>query len=49
MIPEDNSPSVKDVQKEHMDGGFADIGYHYAIDSEGNIYEGRPTPWFVCP
>lgn len=25
-----------------MQDGMADIGYHFAIDLEGNIYEGRP-------
>jgi len=32
----------KDVQNLHMDGrGFADVAYHFLIDSEGTIYEGR--------
>ena len=36
-------PSVKDIQNEHMDDmEKADIGYHFAIDKEGKIYEGRP-------
>jgi hypothetical protein len=31
-----------DIQNLHMDGrGFADVGYHFMIDSEGIIYEGR--------
>lgn len=39
----DNDRSVNSVQDEHMDeDGYADIGYHFAIDLEGNIYEGRP-------
>jgi hypothetical protein len=31
-----------DVQALHMDrNGWADIGYHFGIDQDGNIYEGR--------
>ena len=37
-------PTVQFVQNEHMDGTLkaADIGYHFAIDKYGKIYEGRP-------
>ena len=32
----------RDIQNLHMDGrGFADVAYHFLIDSEGIIYEGR--------
>ena len=32
----------KEVQDLHMDGrGFADVAYHFLIDAEGTIYEGR--------
>ncbi|TWP28364.1 N-acetylmuramoyl-L-alanine amidase [Apibacter muscae] len=37
-------PTVKQVQDKHMDSksdSRADIGYHYAIDKDGKIYEGR--------
>jgi hypothetical protein len=37
-----NSPSMKDAQQEHLDKNFNDIGYHYGIDLQGNIYMGRP-------
>jgi hypothetical protein len=31
-----------EIQQKHMDfKGYADIGYHYLIDEDGNIYEGR--------
>ena len=36
-------PGIKDIQNEHMDEmDKADIGYHYAVDKNGLIYEGRP-------
>jgi hypothetical protein len=32
----------QEVQNLHMDGrGFADVAYHFLIDTEGTIYEGR--------
>jgi RHS repeat-associated protein len=38
-----DNPSIKDIQDEHMDkNDKADIGYHFAIDQSGNIYQGRP-------
>jgi hypothetical protein len=41
-----HSASVLDgpraIQKLHMEKrGYADIGYHYLIDAEGRLYEGR--------
>jgi RHS repeat-associated protein len=38
-------PTMNDVQNKHMDSwsdAKADIGYHFGIDKDGNIYEGRP-------
>lgn len=32
---------MQEIQEEQMAKRFADIGYHYAIDCMGNIYEGR--------
>ena len=40
---EDNKPTIKDIQNVEMDKrGYDDIPYHFAIDSDGSIYEGRP-------
>ncbi len=33
---------IKELQQKEQDDGYADIPYHFAIDSKGNIYEGRP-------
>ena len=40
----DSYPTMNDVQNKHMDGSAekADIGYHFGIDKDGKIYEGRP-------
>jgi hypothetical protein len=33
---------LKEIQDLHMDGrGFADVAYHFLIDADGTIYEGR--------
>lgn len=38
----DSVETMQDVQNLHMNrNGWADIGYHYGIDTDGNIYEGR--------
>jgi len=37
-----NNPTIQDIQEIHQDGGKADVGYHFAIDKNGKIYEGRP-------
>jgi hypothetical protein len=36
-------PNIKAIQDEHMDEmDKADIGYHFAVDKNGEIFEGRP-------
>ncbi|HEX4552267.1 peptidoglycan recognition family protein [Pseudomonas sp.] len=32
---------IQGIQKEHVDQGYDDIGYHYAIDCNGGVYEAR--------
>jgi len=37
-----NYPTVNTAQEVDMDKGWADISYHFAIDRNGVIYQGRP-------
>lgn len=39
---EDNFMTIWELQEKEQKDGYADIPYHFAIDSRGNIYEGRP-------
>ena len=34
---------VAEVKKWHTDKGWSDIGYHYLIDRDGTVVEGRPV------
>jgi len=39
---DDSYPTMNDVQDQHIDDKKkADIGYHFGIDKDGNIFEGR--------
>ena len=40
--PEGRDVSVDDIRQWHLDRGWSDIGYHYVIDINGNLKEGRP-------
>lgn len=33
------------IRADHLRRGWADIGYHYIIDPQGNVWEGRPIRW----
>ncbi|WP_423779670.1 RHS repeat-associated core domain-containing protein [Chryseobacterium indologenes] len=37
-----NYMNIQQLQIQEQAAGYADIPYHFAIDSQGNIYEGRP-------
>ena len=33
---------LQDIQRWHLERGWAGIGYHYVIHADGSIYRGRP-------
>ncbi len=38
--------ALRKMQKYHMDSrGWGDLGYHFLIDSQGQVYEGRSMHW----
>ncbi len=46
VSPREAIPFLKSIQTDHMDGhGWADIGYHFIVDSSGTVWEGRPLAW----
>ncbi len=36
---------INSTRNAHLRRGWADIGYHYVIDPQGRIWEGRPLSW----
>jgi tetratricopeptide (TPR) repeat protein len=38
---DDAAKQIRSIQSGHFQRGYADIGYHYLIDSQGRIWEGR--------
>jgi hypothetical protein len=51
MLAESGSPAesgalMRSIQKTHMGAnGWGDIGYHFVIDREGRVWEGRSLDW----
>ena len=41
--PEGRDVSVDEIRQWHLDRGWSDIGYHYVIDINGHLKEGRPV------
>lgn len=41
----DAARRMESVRQSHVKQGWADIGYHYVIDPEGRVWEGRPISW----
>ena len=40
--PEGRNDKAEDIRKWHKQRGFKDIGYHYVIDLDGTVEQGRP-------
>ena len=40
--PEGRNDKAEDIRRWHKQRGFNDIGYHYIIDLDGTIEQGRP-------
>ena len=40
--PEGRNDKAEDIRKWHKQRGFNDIGYHYVIDLDGTVEQGRP-------
>lgn len=44
--PENVAHAIQGIQKVHMrDEGYGDIGYHFVIDPEGRVWQGRALQW----
>lgn len=41
----DAARRMESVRMSHLRNGWADIGYHYVIDPQGRVWEGRPLAW----
>ena len=47
---EDGKAKVRGVQNVHMDAnGWSDIGYHFLVDKNGNLFEGRAGSMTTLP
>lgn len=40
--PEGRNDKAEDIRRWHKQRGFNDIGYHYVIDLDGTVEQGRP-------
>jgi N-acetylmuramoyl-L-alanine amidase len=41
--PEGRDVKIDTIRQWHIDKGWADIGYHYVIELDGQIQAGRPV------
>lgn len=42
MLYDDTARRLESIRNSHVNNGWADIGYHYAIDPAGRVWECRP-------
>lgn len=42
---DDVARRLEQIRVSHLSRNFGDIGYHYAIDPMGNVWQGRPLNW----
>lgn len=43
--PDDKDFFAKDIHQWHLERGWSGIGYHYVIDRDGTVENGRPEYW----
>lgn len=41
----EESARMRDIQRQHMNAGYADIAYHFVFFPSGRVYKGRG--WFI--
>jgi hypothetical protein len=41
----DIAARIDQIRVSHTQRGWGDIGYHFVVDPNGNIWEGRPLSW----
>lgn len=41
----DAARQINGVRNSHVRRGWADIGYHFVVDPQGRVWEGRPLGW----
>jgi N-acetylmuramoyl-L-alanine amidase len=40
--PEGRDVSTEEIRQWHLDRGWSDIGYHFVVELDGTVYDGRP-------
>lgn len=41
--PEGRDVSTEEIRQWHIDRGWSDIGYHFVVELDGTVYDGRPV------
>ena len=41
--PEGRDVSIEEIRQWHLDRGWSDIGYHYVVELDGTVGDGRPV------